>query len=197
MQRARAAVLAATAALALGAGATAPAAAAGDPYPESEGWFDLTSDRVLPAGFACKVKIAEHDSGHVRFFEVSRRQNFQDFGEDAKAMFTNPKNGRSVTVATSGDGLFRSSKSGRTVRVTAFGASLFQGKGIRGLVAVNGVQRLKITQAGSQDEVLHLTVVNGTRKELCKQLGTKPVKGKNIVPDGSEAAAGPGRFLRR
>jgi hypothetical protein len=190
----RTAVVSTTAALALAfAGVATPAGADEDPYPESDGWMAGSSDRVLPAGSACKVKILEHNAGHLRLLQISKRVVFQDFGEDSRTTYTNPKNGKTVTVNSSGDGLTRSSKSGKTVRITALGGSTFQGRGIRGIVYANGVQKLKITRAGTKKEILHLKIVNGTRKQVCRQLGTKPVKGKNVVigtPDPGGSGSG-------
>jgi hypothetical protein len=181
MKHSLAAGLAAAAALGLaGTGVAAPAWAAVDPYPVSEGWHQIDQHRTLPAGSACKVAVQDDDTGHLRVLPVSKNRFFVDAGEDARATFTNLANGRKLTLDISGDVYVRVSKSGRTAHGTAFGSSYFQGKGIKGIVYADGVQKNRVTRLGTKNETQHLRILNGTKKDLCRLLGTTPVKGMNV-----------------
>lgn len=174
------------------AGLTGQASAAEDPYPESEGWIEVEDQRTIPAGYACKAEVVQRYGGHLKPFQVNEREFFEYWSEDSYVTFDNPANGRRVALAGYGGVHIRVSENGNTVRVTSYGGTAYFGKGIKGIVYGDGVQKLTVTQADTADATAHLRIINGTKRQVCHELGTQAVKGRNLPQPASVSASGSG-----
>ena len=102
-------------------------------------------------------------------------------GADTKATFTNVATGRTITKRSDGDFYDTVVNHGRDLRSVGKGRNFFFGRGVRGIIYADGIQ--KFTVRRYEDPVKSKLTINKTKGktvELCAKLGLRAVAGKNL-----------------
>lgn len=164
-----------------------PVPASGNPTPPSDSkpaWEDGSGTFELPAGYACKDKVILTSSGHVRQpYEIKKHGKTYivfEADKDFKTSVYNPKTGKTLVKDNSGDFYDHLVKNGRDSKTIGKGANILFGKGVKGIVWVNGYQKLYIKNYEAPNQKMTIQVVKGKYVELCTKVGSKPVNGKNL-----------------
>jgi hypothetical protein len=183
----------ATMALSIGGGlSTASADEPAPQYPVVHPSETYDTTDTIPAGFSCKAEVTLHETGSFQATEVSETKTRLVFDDSSSATFTavtyprGIKRTTSVTVGEGGDGVEQDLGNG-VIKVSAEGENIFLGAGIKGVRYGKGDAKFVITNAGEPDQRLTFTKKPHKFVELCDLLGTKPVKGKNVVPPSTDA----------
>jgi hypothetical protein len=201
MNRVTKSVVGVGATLALSVGGGLSTASADDPapkYPVVHPWEPYDTHDTLPAGSACKAEVRIHEKGNLRATEVSKtetRIEWKDWSFGTFTAVTYPygiKRTTSVTVSEGGDSVERDRGNG-VIDITVEGANVFLGPGIKGIRYGEGDARFVITGDGTPDMQLRFIKKPHKLVELCKLLGTSPVRGRFMAPpttsDATRASA--------
>jgi hypothetical protein len=167
------------------AGCPVPASGKPTPPPHSKPAWEYSSDTIeVPAGYGCKDKVILKAWGHVRQpYEITKHGRTYivvEAAKDFKTSLYNPKTHKKVVKDNSGDFYDRLVKNGRDSKTIGKGANILFGRGVKGIVWVNGYQKLYIKNYETQKQKMTIQAVRGKYIELCAKVGSKPVNGKNL-----------------
>jgi len=156
------------------------------PAPTKPAWQYINEPGEIPAGYACKDRILTRQSGHVREpYEITRNGKKYivfEADRDFKVSLYNPKTKKRIVKDSSGDFYDHLVKGGRDSESIGKGANFLFGKGIKGLLFLDGYQKFYVKNYETPKQKITLQVVKGKYIELCAKLGSKPVNGKNPPP---------------
>jgi hypothetical protein len=187
MKRSIRAVLATSAAVALTGLGVAPAAATDDPKPDHPSEYMKVDEKyTIPAYYACKDPIKVHEVFKYRFTVLKENKHHAKYKEELHhgyAKFYNPKTHRWVKIPIHETFYIHENRKNWTANAKGYGKSYLQGNGIKGIVAWKGEIKVKVSNVDDPPNLkFEIKKVDGHYKQLCYQLGTKPVWGKNVNP---------------
>lgn len=188
MNRSIQAGLAAASGLALALGGVSTAAAAEpEPAPGKTVTMKVDDTFVLPKNGACDVAVEVHNKATVSISITSDGRYVTTLAPDGRSRIKNMKTGKTYSFKNDGSFVDQVKKNG-DLKSWGFGRNTYFGKGIKGILYADGVQRFDVRKPFTKDQVITMRHIDGKSTELCRKIGAKPVKGKN--PTVGEASRG-------
>lgn len=179
MKRSIKAGLAGAAGLVLTLEGTLPAAAAEpEPGPGKTVTFNVDETFVLPKNDACNVAVEMHNKATVSISITSDGRFVTTLAPDGQTWIKNMKTGKTYWFKNDGSFVDRVKKNG-DFSSWGFGRNSYVGKGIKGILYADGVQKFDVRKPFTEDQVIKMRHIDGKRVQLCYKIGAKPVKGKN------------------
>jgi hypothetical protein len=179
MNRSIKAGLAAAAGLALSLGGTSTAAATEpEPGPGKTVTTKVDTTFVLPKNAACNVAVEVHNKATTSISITSDGRYVTTLAPDGRTRIKNLKTGKTYSFKNDGSFVDQVRKNGN-FKSWGFGRNTYFGKGIKGILYTNGVQRFDVRKPFTEDQVIKMRRIDGKSVQLCYKIGAKPVKGKN------------------
>jgi len=151
---------------------------------------------TIPRNFVCNVAVRIHTTGTETDAFSLDAVTITSATPNERLTLTNLKTGKTIHRITDGSNVTRIRPDGSQLQ-WGFGRNLYGGKGVRGILLENGVQRFRITDPNDPvNSTIHWVSRVGSQEQVCRTLGARPVKGKNLASAAASAQSASIRGLR-
>jgi len=179
MNRSIKAGLAAAAGLTLSLGGMSTAAAAEpEPAPGKTVTIKVDETFVLPKNGACNAAVEVRNKATTSISITSDGRYVTTLAPDGRTRIKNMKTGKTYSFKNDGSFVDQVKKNG-DFKSWGFGRNTYFGKGIKGILYTNGVQRFDVHKPFTENQAIKMRRIDGKSSQLCYKIGAKPVKGKN------------------